>query len=155
MLLGERLGIAEENSGKLVSVVRQHTTKIAREEKSDYVIIDGPPGIGCPVIASLSGVDLALVVTEPTISGIHDMERVIGLARHFNVKAGCVVNKFDINPTNTKNIFDWCKANEVPIFGKIPYDSSVTESIVNGVPIVEFTDNTVTESIKEIWSRLV
>lgn len=150
-----KLGIAEENSGKLVSVVRQHTTKIAREEKSDYVIIDGPPGIGCPVIASLSGVDLALVVTEPTISGIHDMERVIGLARHFNVKAGCVVNKFDINPTNTKNIFDWCKANEVPIFGKIPYDSSVTESIVNGVPIVEFTDNTVTESIKEIWSRLV
>jgi MinD superfamily P-loop ATPase len=153
-LVHAKLGIAEENSGKLVSVVRQNATKVAQKENCAYVIIDGPPGIGCPVIASLSGVDLALVVTEPTLSGIHDMERVIGLARHFNVKAACVVNKYDINQVNTKNIFDWCKANDVSVLGKILYDNSVPESIAHGMPIVEYTDNAVTEAIREIWSKL-
>jgi MinD superfamily P-loop ATPase len=153
-MIHAKLGIAEENSGKLVSVVRQKATKIAQEKHCDYVIIDGPPGIGCPVIASLSGVDLALVVTEPTLSGIHDMERVIGLARHFNVKAACVVNKFDINPVNTQNIFDWCKANKISVFGKIMYDSSVPESIARGIPVVEYADNAVTGAIRDIWSRL-
>lgn len=150
-----KLGIAEENSGKLVSVVRQNATKIAQKKHCDYVIIDGPPGIGCPVIASLSGVDLALVVTEPTLSGIHDMERVIALAQHFKVKAGCVINKYDINQDNTKEVINWCMANDIPVFGKIPYDESVTESIVHGIPIVEFKNNSVTDMIREIWSKLV
>jgi MinD superfamily P-loop ATPase len=153
-LVHARLGIAEENSGKLVSVVRQQTTKIAQQQKADYAIIDGPPGIGCPVIASLSGVDLALVVTEPTLSGIHDMERVVGLARHFKVNVACVVNKYDINPANTENIFAWCQAHEVPVYGKIPYHNSVIESIAHNIPVVEYTDNEVTRAIKEIWSKL-
>jgi MinD superfamily P-loop ATPase len=101
-------------------------------------ISDGPPGIGCPVIASLSGIDIALIVTEPTLSGIHDMERVISVAKHFGIQVACVINKFDINLNNTKNIENWCQINNVPFIGKIPYDQSVTESIVHGVPLVEY-----------------
>jgi MinD superfamily P-loop ATPase len=149
-----KLGIAEENSGKLVSVVRQHAKSLAQEKNLDYVIIDGPPGIGCPVIASLSGVDIALVVTEPTLSGIHDMERVISVAKHFGVQVACVINKFDINLNNTKNIENWCQINNVPIIGKIPYDQSVTESIVHGVPLVEYAENQVAYEIKNIWNTL-
>lgn len=149
-----KLGIAAENSGKLVSIVRQNAKKIAEEENSDYVIIDGPPGIGCPVIASLSGVNLALIVTEPSISGISDMTRVISVAEHFGVSTACVINKYDINLVNTNNIIDWCRNNNVPFLGKIPYDQSVTESIIQGIPLVEYTNNSVTEVIKEIWQNL-
>jgi len=149
-----KLGIAEENSGKLVSVVRRHAKSLAQEKNLDYVIIDGPPGIGCPVIASLSGVDIALVVTEPTLSGIHDMERVISVAKHFGVQVACVINKFDINLDNTKNIENWCQINNVPFIGKIPYDQSVTESIVHGVPLVEYAENKVTQEMKNIWQTL-
>jgi len=149
-----KLGIAEENSGKLVSVVRQNAKKIAEQKRCDYVIIDGPPGIGCPVIASLSGVDIALIVTEPTLSGIHDMERVVNVAKHFNVNTACVVNKYDINLANTQNIMDWCRNNDVPFLGKIPFDLSVADSVVKGVPIVEHTTNSVTKVLAEIWESL-
>ncbi|MBA7514169.1 Iron-sulfur cluster carrier protein [subsurface metagenome] len=149
-----KLGIAEENSGKLVSVVRQHAKSLAQEKNLDYVIIDGPPGIGCPVIASLSGIDIALIVTEPTLSGIHDMERVISVAKHFGIQVACVINKFDINLNNTKNIENWCQINNVPFIGKIPYDQSVTESIVYGVPLVEYAENKVTQEMKNIWQTL-
>jgi len=149
-----KLGIAEENSGKLVSVVRQHAKSLAQEKNLDYVIIDGPPGIGCPVIASLSGIDIALIVTEPTLSGIHDMERVISVAKHFGIQVACVINKFDINLNNTKNIENWCHINNVPFIGKIPYDQSVTGSIVHGVPLVEYAENKVTQEMKNIWQTL-
>ena len=149
-----KLGIAAENSGKLVSIVRQNARSIAEKTNAGYVIIDGPPGIGCPVIASLSGVDIALVVTEPTLSGIHDMERVIGVARHFGIRTACVINKYDINLVNTKNIEDWCRISDIPLIGKIPYDLSVTESIVKGMPIVEYADNAITKAIKEVWWNL-
>lgn len=149
-----KLGIAEENSGKLVSVVRKHAKSLAQEKNLDYVIIDGPPGIGCPVIASLSGIDIALIVTEPTLSGIHDMERVISVAKHFGIQVACVINKFDINLNNTKNIENWCHINNVPFIGKIPYDQSVTESIVHGIPLVEFAENKVTQEMKNIWQTL-
>jgi len=101
-LVHARLGIAEENSGKLVAVVRQNARSIAERENHEYIITDGPPGIGCPVISSLSGTDLALLVTEPTLSGIHDLERVLGVCRHFGVPALVCVNKYDINEDNTR-----------------------------------------------------
>jgi MinD superfamily P-loop ATPase len=150
-----KLGIAEENSGKLVSIVRQNAKNIAEQTNADYVIIDGPPGIGCPVIASLSGVDIALVVTEPTLSAIHDMKRVIGVAQHFGVRAACVINKYDINLDNTQRITDWCRSNKIPLLGKVPFDLSVTKSIVERVPLVEKTENSVTKVIKEIWKGLL
>ncbi len=149
-----KLGIAEENSGKLASIVRHNARNMAEKTNADYVIIDGPPGIGCPVIASLSGVDIALVVAEPTLSGIHDMERVIGVAKHFGIRTTCVINKYDINLDNTQSIVDWCRTNNIPLLGKIPFDLSVTESIVNGLPMVEYTENSITKAIKGIWKNL-
>jgi MinD superfamily P-loop ATPase len=149
-----RLGIAEGNSGKLVTVVRQHAKSIAEKERLEYVIIDGPPGMGCPVIASLSGVDVVLVITEPTLSGIHDMERAIGVAVHFGVKVVCVINKYDINLKNSVDIEDWCRLHNMPIVGKIPYNPVVIEALIQGIPVVEYSKNEVTKEINEIWQQL-
>ncbi|OGC41854.1 (4Fe-4S)-binding protein [candidate division WOR-3 bacterium RBG_13_43_14] len=149
-----RLGIAEENSGKLVSLVRQQARKIAEERSLDYVIIDGSPGIGCPVIASLTGADLALIITEPTLSGIHDLKRVIDLTRHFNINTACIINKHDLNKENTDNIKIWCRQNGIPIKGLIAFDQSVPESIIAGKPLVEYTDNMITEELRKIWATL-
>lgn len=150
-----RLGIGEENSGKLVTEVRKKAKDIAEKNKLDLVIIDGPPGIGCPVIASLSGTDTALIVTEPTLSGIHDMERVIKMAHHFRTKTACCINKFDLNPRLSDQIEDWCHKNFVPVVGKIPFDEVITKSMVQGIPITEFSKNSVSEKIKKIWQHLL
>jgi MinD superfamily P-loop ATPase len=149
-----RLGIGEENSGKLVTEVRKKAKEIAEKNDLDLVIIDGPPGIGCPVIASLSGTDMALVVTEPTLSGIHDMERVINVAHHFRTKTACCINKFDLNLRLSKQIEDWCHKNFVPVVGKIPFDEVVTKSMVQGITITEYEENSVSKEIKNMWQGL-
>jgi MinD superfamily P-loop ATPase len=146
-----KLGIAEENSGKLVAILRQNAMSIAKKENLDLIIIDGSPGIGCPVIASITGTNLALVVTEPTLSGIHDMARVIGLVKHFKIKAYVVINKFDLNIEMTKVIEEYCEANEIELAGKIAYDPIVTEALTNRKIIVEYSDGKVTQQIKDIW----
>ncbi len=153
-LVHARLGIAEENSGKLVSKVREEAHNIAKRDGLDYVIIDGPPGIGCPVIASLSGVDLALIVTEPTLSGIHDMERVIELANHFKIKCGVVINKFDINNSNTQRIEQFCSGKGVEIFAKLPFSRDVVESLAAGRPVVIKNKSKISEKIRKLWERL-
>lgn len=150
-----RLGIGEENSGKLVTEVRKKAKDIAEENDMDFVIIDGPPGIGCPVIASLSGTDIALVVTEPTLSGIHDMERVIHVAHHFRTQTACCINKFDLNPRLSNQIEDWCRNNSVPLVGKIPYDEKITKSMVQGIPFPEYSENSVSKDIRKMWQRLL
>ncbi len=149
-----RLGIGEENSGKLVSEVRKKAKQIAEQNDLDFVIIDGPPGIGCPVISSLSGADLALVVTEPTLAAIHDMERVAQMARYFQTRTACCINKYDINRQNSKHIEDWCEKNSIPLLGKIPFHEAVTESMVRGIPLTEYTDNSATEEIRQVWRNL-
>ena len=149
-----RLGIAEESSGKLVTEVRKKAKDIAEKEKLDLAIIDGPPGIGCPVIASLSGVDLALVVTEPSLSGIHDMERVIQMAHHFKTQTACCINKYDLNLQNSAQIESWCEKNSIPLVGKIPFDEEVTKSMVQGIPLTEYTNNSVSKEIKKMWQKL-
>ncbi len=149
-----RLGIGEENSGKLVSEVRRNAKEIAEQNDLDFVIIDGPPGIGCPVISSLSGTDLALVVTEPTLTAIHDMERVVQTARHFQTQTACCINKYDINRQNSKQIENWCEKNSIPLLGKIPFDEAVTESMVQGIPLTEYTNNSATEEIRLVWQNL-
>lgn len=149
-----QLGIAQENSGKLVSAVREKARDIAIEEKLDYVVIDGPPGIGCPVIASLTGVDTALVVTEPTISGIHDMERVIQVAFHFGAKVYLSINKFDLNLENTHRIEKYAQENGIEIVGRIPYEEKVIESVVQGVPLVKFIEGGISQTISRIWERI-
>jgi len=149
-----RLGIGEENSGKLVTEVRKKAKDIAEKKKLDFVIIDGPPGIGCPVIASLSGTDLALVVTEPTLSGIHDMERVVQMAHHFKTQTACCINKYDLNLQNSAQIESWCEKNSIPLIGKIPYDEDVTKSMVQGIPLTEYTNNSLSREIKKMWQKL-
>jgi MinD superfamily P-loop ATPase len=149
-----KLGIAEENSGKLVSLVRQNAKLVAEKENRDLIIIDGPPGIGCPVISSITGTDIVLVVTEPTLSGIHDMQRVIELAQHFKLKVFVVINKYDLNTGMTFEIENYCQKNKIPLAGKIVYDSIVTEAIANKKIVVEYTNAEVAQQIENIWRTI-
>jgi MinD superfamily P-loop ATPase len=146
-----RLGIAQENSGKLVALVRQNAKLIAERDNLDYIITDGPPGIGCPVISSLSGANLALVVTEPTLSGIHDLERVIGVCRHFGVPVLVCVNKYDLNEDNASRIEGYCDSQGIKVAAKISFDNVMTEAIVHGLPVVEYCDGKVTQQIEDLW----
>ena len=146
-----RLGIAQENSGKLVALVRQNAKLIAERRNLDYIITDGPPGIGCPVISSLSGANLALLVTEPTLSGIHDLERVIGVCRHFGVPVLVCVNKYDLNEDNTDRIERYCSEEGIEVAARISFDNVMTQAIVEGLPVVEYTNGKVTQQIKELW----
>lgn len=150
-LVHARLGIAKENSGKLVTLVRKNAKLIAEKENLDYIISDGPPGIGCPVIASLSGANLALLVTEPTLSGIQDLERVIGVCHHFGILALVCINKCDINEENSCRIENYCHEKGIDVAAKIPFDNVVTEAIVRGLPVVEYSNNRVTQQISELW----
>lgn len=149
------LNPGEANSGKLVTLVRQNAKILAEKEKSDLIIIDGPPGIGCPVIASVTGVDAGLVVTEPTISGIHDLKRALQLLRHFNVSPFVCVNMYDINRRNTEKILGFCRKNGIEVVGRIPFNPKVTEALVNEKTIVEYSPNCdVAKEIVYIWNRL-
>jgi MinD superfamily P-loop ATPase len=148
-----RLNIGAENSGKLVTEVREQAQKLGKQRGLDLVIIDGPPGIGCPVIAALSGVDLALVVTEPTPSGMQDMDRVVRAARHFGIQAACCINKFDLNPPLTAEIEGWCAQQGVELVGRIPYDEGVAEAITRGIPPILFLQNGTAEAMREAWVR--
>jgi MinD superfamily P-loop ATPase len=149
------LNPGESNSGKLVTMVRQNAKQLAEKEGNNLIIIDGPPGIGCPVIASVVGVDAGLVVTEPTISGIHDLERVLMLLRHFNVKPFVCVNMYDVNEDNADKISRFCKENGVEVVGKIPFNPVVTEAMVNGKTIVEYSPECdVAKEVAAIWNRL-
>ncbi len=153
-LVHAKLGIAQENSGKLVMEVRKAAKEMAQKENISLVITDGPPGIGCPVIASLSGTSLVLVVTEPTVSGIHDMERVLDLCSHFNVKVLVCINKFDLNLEKTGEIEKICRKRNVKIAGKITYDYIFTEALIKSLPVVEFSDGETSRRIKSLWENL-
>ncbi len=153
-LVHARLGIAQENSGKLVAQVRQEARRIAEERGFDCIISDGPPGIGCPVISSLSGASLALMVAEPTLSGIHDLERVLGVSRHFSVPATVAINKYDLNEENSRRIEDYCKSQGIGVAAKIPFDNVVTEAIVRGLPVVEYADGAVSREIEGLWEAI-
>jgi MinD superfamily P-loop ATPase len=148
-----RLGVAAENSGKLVSTVRREARRIAEEEHRPLVIIDGPPGIGCPVIASVTGASQVLVVTEPTVSGEHDLERVLSLARHFKIPAAVCVNKWDINPEMTERIENQARRAGARVAGRIRYDREVTSAQLQERAVVE-TATPAAEDIRHIWHQL-
>jgi MinD superfamily P-loop ATPase len=150
-----RLGIAEENSGKLVALVRQEAKKLAEKNKLDLLITDGPPGVGCPVIASLGGASAVLIVAEPTVSGLHDMERVAQLAAHFKVPGMVCVNKFDLNFDQTEAIEKLAKENKMTVVGRVPFDPVFTESMVKGQTVLEYVGNSkFRSSISEIWQNI-
>ncbi len=154
MMVHAKLGIAEENSGKLVSLIRREAKKIAEEEKKDLIIVDGSPGIGCPVIASITGADLVLIVTEPTLSGKHDLERVAKLAAGFKIPTLIAINKFDINPDIAEQIEEDARKKNIEVVGKIRYDRAFTDAQIMKCSVVEYTESAVSEDIKKLWSNV-
>ena len=150
-----RLGMAEGNSGKLVTLVRREAKNIAENEGLDYIIIDGSPGIGCPVIASISGSDLVLIVTEPTQSGRHDLLRMSELTTHFQIPTAVCINKWDLNPEITKIIEDEAKEQGIRIAGRIRYDNAVTKAQIMKTSIIEYTGGAVAEDIKAVWRHVI
>jgi len=149
-----KLGIAEENSGKLVTVIRKEAKKIAQEQKKDLLIVDGSPGIGCPVIASITASDLVLVVTEPTLSGKHDLERVAQLTANFGIKTLVCINKADINPEMSCNIAEDAGKHGLKVVGKIPYDEAFTKAQIMKATLVEYTGGDIAEKIKALWREV-
>ena len=148
-----KLGVAAENSGRLVSLVRKESLRIAEESGRELVITDGPPGIGCPVIACLTGAAQVLVVTEPTVSGAHDLERVLKLTKHFDIPASVCVNKWDLNEDMTIQIEKKSVELGAKIAGRIRYDRGVTKAQVEGKAVVEI-DTPSAEDIKAVWNSL-
>jgi MinD superfamily P-loop ATPase len=149
-----KLGIAEENSGRLVTLVRSKKDSFVEKVNRGFALIDGSPGTGCPVIASITGADYALIVTEPTVSGIHDMERVLAVVNFFHVKSGIVVNKYDLNKEMTEKIKLIANEHQCDFLGVIPYDTSITEAQMEKLSVVEYKEGLLTESIKEIWNKV-
>ena len=149
-----RLTPGMENSGKLVTLVRQNASKLAEEMGKDLVLVDGSPGIGCPVIASIANIEAAVVVVEPTLSGIHDLKRAVELLDHFEITPFVIVNKFDINEENTVNIEKYCTEDNIVLLGRVSFDPTVTRAMVQGLPVVEFEPNAVSsKAIIKIWKR--
>lgn len=149
-----RLGIAEENSGKLVTVVRKKAMEVARERELDLILIDGPPGIGCPVTASITGVNLVLIITEPTLSGIHDLERILKLSDHFKIPSMVCINKFDLNLENSNKISSYCEKNGSHLIGKIPYEPKVVEALVQRKTIMDYPCGEVQEAVGKMWEEI-
>jgi len=149
-----RLGIAEENSGKLVFLIRKETKRIAEEQKKDLIIVDGSPGIGCPVIASITGADLVLIITEPTLSGKHDLERVAELAAGFNIPVLVAINKFDLNSDMAEKIEKDILKRNIKVVGKIRYDKAFTKAQIMKTSVVEYTSGAVTEDVKALWRNV-
>jgi len=150
-----RLGIAEENSGKLVTLVRNQARQLAGHRDLDLVVIDGSPGIGCPVIASITGSDLVLVVTEPTLSGKHDLMRVAELTRHFGIPTVVCINKWDLYPKVAREIEQQAIEKGMKVVGRVRYDKAVTKAQIVGSSVVEYTGGAVAGEIKSLWRHLL
>ncbi len=152
-----RLGIAEENSGKLVSLIRRQAREIAETQNRSLIITDGPPGIGCPVIASITGATALLIIVEPTVSGQHDMQRVVDLARHFRIPVLLCINKCDLNPEMSKTIEDSSSQAGLQIVGRIPFDPDFTKSMVAGLAISEYAEAApqLSHLLRDIWNNIM
>lgn len=145
-----------ENSGKMVTAIREKAEQYAKENGVEFILIDGAPGIGCPVIASITGCDLALLVTEPTLSGLHDLERIWKLAHHFQVSSWVIINKSDLSVENTKAIHQFCLENNLPVIAEIPFDDDVVRSMNVGLSTIEYNPNGVfAQQIRNIWNECV
>ncbi len=149
-----RLRPAEESSGKLIARIKQEAKDIAIRDGLDYILADGPPGIGCPVMASLTGADTALIVTEPTLSGMHDMERATEITEHFKIPSKVVINKSDINPDNTKSIEAACEKKGIEVIGRIPFSESIVRSLVARTPPILGDSADIKQAICEIWEKI-
>ena len=150
-----RLGIGADNSGKLVAKVKNEAKQIAKENNKDYIIIDGSPGTGCPVVSSLSGADFVILVTEPTVAGLHDLKRVYELVKKFHIEAGCIINKSDLNLQVSGEIEDFLKEENIIHISSLPYDETFTTAMTYGKTIVEYGESNLKEIIKESWEKVI
>ncbi len=149
-----RLGIGADNSGKLVAKVKNEAKALAKAENKKYVLVDGSPGIGCPVVSSLSGAHFVILVTEPSVSGLHDLKRIYELVKKFRIKAACIINKSDINNDLTNKIIKYLSSEGIIHLANIPYNEDFTKAMTFGKTIVEFDNSELTEIIKHIWSKI-
>jgi len=150
-----RLAPGEENSGKMVNLIREKAKAQAEKHKIPIIIIDGSPGIGCPVISAITGVDIVVIVTEPTISGISDLKRVLEITTKFNLKAKVIINKFDLNPEKSNEIKVLCEESLIPIAGQLPYDKLMVDAMVNCKSIPEFApDSDLSSRLINIWKKI-
>jgi MinD superfamily P-loop ATPase len=143
-----------ENSGKLVMVLKREAQKLAKANGADLVLCDGAPGLGCPVISSLSGAHLAVAVTEPTPSGRHDLERVADLCRHFQTALAVIINKYDLNPEETARIEAFCRDRNYPVPARLPHDPAITRAMIQGLVITELPETEISRAIRQGWSRI-
>lgn len=148
------LGIGAENSGKLVAKVKKEANRIARQSNKEFIIIDGSPGIGCPVVSSLSGANFVVLVTEPSVAGIHDLKRVYEVVKKFKIKAGCIINKYDINKEKTEEIITYLSKEKIIHISNLPYDENFTKAMVNGKTIVEYDENNLRKNLIESWEKI-
>lgn len=153
-LVHAQLFPGEENSGKMVTLLREKAREIAEKDGLDIILSDGAPGIGCPVISSLSGTDLAVIVTEPTPSGRHDLERVADLCDHFKVEMGVLINKCDVNLDQTRAIEEYCLERNLSLLGKLPYDPIFTEAMVHGRTVTEYRPGSLADEVRAVWERV-
>ena len=153
-LVHAKLGIGAENSGKLVAKVKNEAKRIAKETGKEFVLIDGSPGIGCPVVSSLSGASFVVLVTEPTVSGKHDLERVYALVKKFNIKAGCIINKYDLNTDVANSIKEFLKKEDIVHIADLPYDESFTKAMTQGKTIVEIGKSDLSQIIEKSWELI-
>jgi len=150
-----RLAPGEENSGKLVNMVREKAKQAAKENIIETIILDGPPGIGCPVISTITGVDKIIIVTEPTISGLHDLQRTTGIVQKFNLQPYVIINKYDLNAPMSNQIETWCETNNIKVAGKLPFDKQVVEAMVESKSIIEYDPNgDISNKIRKIWNNI-
>ena len=149
-----KLGIGAENSGKLVAKVKNEAKAIAEKEGTEIIIVDGSPGIGCPVVSSLSGASYVVLVTEPSVSGIHDLKRVYELVKKFGIKAGCIINKADINTNKTSDIHKFLEDEKIDFIASIPYDENFTKAMTMGKTIVEYDDGNIKHILEESWKKI-
>jgi MinD superfamily P-loop ATPase len=155
IMIHARLGIGAENSGKLVARVKNEAKRIAREEGKEIVLVDGSPGIGCPVVSSLSGADFVVFVTEPTVSGLHDLRRVNELVRRFSIPSGCIINKSDLNPEIREQVKAFLSEAGIKHLADLPYDESFTRAMVQGKTIVELDSGELKNHISACWNRIL
>ena len=149
-----KLGIGADNSGKLVAHVKNIAKEIADEYDKKYVLVDGSPGVGCPVVSSLSGAHFVILVTEPTVSGLHDLKRVYELVHKFHIKAGCIINKSDLNKEKTGEIISFLEENDIIHLANLPYDDNFTKAMTECKTIVEVDNNKIKSSLEEIWMKV-
>ncbi len=150
-----KLDIGADNSGKLVAKVKKETREIAGRDNIDLILVDGPPGIGCPVVSSLSGANLAVIVIEPSLSGFHDLKRVHELIKGFNIPAACIINKSDINKDITEEIVKYLKQENIIYLSDLPYDEDFSHSMTSGKTIIEYSHNGLSLKINEIWQNIL